>query len=344
MKDAQFWLKRNGSPKIIINEIPENYLVEMRRLLSANAGNIKVNLLGAPARIAKIQTPAYTLFALGLDEDRVKSKRLLATEAATLLSIAEDFEQRAMLAAKKEEAHTKRLIHNLKSLTAKTMQEIFYVARQDNMLLHGKRAKDYVKDEIIKNPDDAASAFIAILKHQAAQNAEFSAFNKLSGDVGQLKKEVHSIHKVLMNVFYLFFGEFTDKGVTVDVQSTQAKATFDYESLHVCIYHIVENSAKYVRQGGAFSVCTSIAAESVDVIFEMESLAIEQDEVGKIFQEGYSGSRAVQEGLNGSGIGLFIASQLAALNGGRLSAIAGIPNLRDPDFARNRFILSIPRN
>jgi len=343
MRDAQFWLQKNSNSKVIINEIPEKYLTKMREILLNSKGNTKAHILNNVARIVKIQNQSHTLFALAFDEDRIKSKRILETEAATLISIAEEFEQQAMLTARKEEAHTKRLIHNLKSLTAKTMQEIFYVARQDTMLQYGKRAKDYVKDEIIKNPDDAASAFIAILKHQAAQNAEFSAFNKLSGDVGQIKREAHSIHKVLMNVFYLFFGEFTDKGVMVDVQATQAKATFDYESIHVCIYHIVENSAKYIRQGGDFSVYTSITPEKIDVTFEMESLAIDQEELGKIFQEGYSGVRSVREKLNGSGIGLYIAKQLAILNGGRLSAIAGIPKPRDPEYAKNKFILSIPR-
>lgn len=343
MKDAYFWLKRNEAPKIIINEISEDHLAVIRKAIPGADGNVKLNISGNRARVVKIQSTSHTLFALAFDEDRIKSRRMLATEAATLMAVADEFEQKAMLAAKKEEAHTKRLIHNLKSLTAKTMQEIFYVARQDSMLSYGKRAKDYVKDEIIKNPDDAASAFISILKHQAAQNAEFSAFNKLSGDVGQLKKESHSIHKVLMNVFYLFFGDFTDKGVTVDVQATQAKAAFDYESIHVCIYHLVENSAKYIRQGGEFSVSTSPSRDSVEIIFEMESLAINQDESDKIFQEGYSGCRSVRDRLHGSGIGLYIARQLANLNGGRLSVIAGIPKLRDPDYARNRFILSIPR-
>jgi signal transduction histidine kinase len=343
MKDAHFWLKRNDSPKIIINEISEELLAEIRVAIPGSSGNLKSSISKSHARIVKIQNPSYTLFALAFDEDRIKNKRILATEAATLMAIAEEFEQRAMLAAKKEEAHTKRLIHNLKSLTAKTMQEIFYVARQDNMLSYGKRAKDYVKNEITKNPDDAAAAFISILKHQAAQNAEFSAFNKLSGEVGQLKKEEHSIHKVLMNVFYLFFGDFTDKGVTVDVQSTQAKANFDYEAIHVCIYHIVENSAKYIRQGGDFSVSTASSPYCVDIVFEMESLAIDQDECDKIFHEGYSGRNSMRDGLNGSGIGLYIARQLANLNGGRLSVIAGIPKLRDPEYARNKFILSIPR-
>ena len=120
----------------------------MREILLNSKGNTKAHILNNVARIVKIQNQSHTLFALAFDEDRIKSKRILETEAATLISIAEEFEQQAMLTARKEEAHTKRLIHNLKSLTAKTMQEIFYVARQDTMLQYGKRAKDYVKDEI----------------------------------------------------------------------------------------------------------------------------------------------------------------------------------------------------
>jgi signal transduction histidine kinase len=342
MNDPIFFLVRNDSKKPILNEIEENQKLEIIRLLGGG-NNIKINLSGKKGRAVRIQNNTYNVLGLAFDEDRVKSKKILFTEAATLLSVADDFERRVMLAAQKEAAHTKRLIHNLKSLTAKTMQEIFYVARQDTMLQQGKRAKHYVKNEIIKNPDDAAAAFISILKHQAAQNAEFSAFNKLNGDVGQLKKESHLVHKVLMNVFYLFFGEFTDKGVTVDVQSTQAKAFFDYESIHVCIYHIVENSAKYIRYGGNFSVSTLLTDTSINVVFDMESLVINPDEAEKIFLEDYSGVRAVRDNLHGSGIGLYIAKQLAILNGGNLSVVSGIGNLRYPEYARNKFILSLPK-
>lgn len=188
MNDPIFFLVRNDSKKPILNEIEENQKLEIIRLLGGG-NNIKINLSGKKGRAVRIQNNTYNVLGLAFDEDQVKSKKILFTEAATLLSVADDFERRVMLAAQKEAAHTKRLIHNLKSLTAKTMQEIFYVARQDTMLQQGKRAKHYVKNEIIKNPDDAAAAFISILKHQAAQNAEFSAFNKLNGDVGQLKKK-----------------------------------------------------------------------------------------------------------------------------------------------------------
>lgn len=343
MTAAQFWLKKNDSSKSVINEISESHLVQINKALPLQEGNIKSIIDGVPARIVKSRTAGYTIFAIAFDKDRIKSKKILEVEVAVMLSVAEEFEVSLKSAAKRAEDHTRRLIHNLKSLTAKTMQEIFYIARQDTMLQRGKQAVDYMRDEVSRNPGEAAAAFLEILKYQAAQNAEFSAFHKLNGEVGQLKKEDHSVHKVLMNAFYLFFREFTDKGVTVDVEKTQLKAVFDYESMHVCIYHLVENASKYIMNGGKFSVSTVVKGGKVDVTFEMESLAIGSDEVGKIFQEGFSGRKSIEQKLNGSGVGLFVAKQLAGLNGCTLHVIPGIPNMKDPDYARNKFILSMPQ-
>lgn len=343
MKEAQFWLKRNGSPKIILDDITENQISQINKLTLNTSGSVKCEIDGKAARVVKKQSTHYTLYALAFDSDRVKSKKILETEAAILLSIADEFEDSVKQATKRAEDHTRRLIHNLKSLTAKTMQEIFYIARQDTMLQRGKQAIAYMQDEIAKNSADAANAFMAILKYQAAQNAEFSAFQKLTGEVGQIKKETHAIHKVLMNVFYLFFKEFTDKGVIVDVQKTTATASFDYESMHVCIYHLVENASKYVRNGGSFSVSTLDQGGNVNVVFEMESLTICQHEVNKIFDEGYSGEKSRVHNLHGSGVGLYVARQLAKINFCTLSAIPGVPNKMDPDYARNKFILSIPK-
>ena len=114
--------------------------------------------------------------------------------------------------------------------------------------------------------------------------------------------------------------------------------------MHVCIYHIVENSAKYISNAGNFTVMTSQLGNKFEVIFEMDSLAIHQDEIDYIFQENYSGKKAIIENLHGSGIGLYISRQLAILNGGGLSVIAGVPKPKDPDYARNRFILTIPNS
>ena len=126
----------------------------------------------------------------------------------------------------------------------------------------------YLERQIKNSPQDVAKALLAILKYQTAQKAEFSAFNKLNGDVGQIKREVHKVHKVLMNVFYLFFNDFTDKSVMVNIGASEVSALFDYDSIHVCAYHLVENAAKYEFCRGILTIeCESVFINENNEIF-----------------------------------------------------------------------------
>ncbi len=145
-----------------------------------------------------------------------------------------------------------------------------------------------------------------------------------------------------MNVFYLFFGEFVSKKVRAEVDKTLLQAVFDYDSIHVCIYYLVENAAKYVRPNSELKVTShEDGAGLVDIRFSMESLVIQPSEVERIFDEGYSGMKAVQGKLSGAGIGLYLARAMAKLNKGRLTVIPGKPSIGS-EYARNSFILTLP--
>jgi signal transduction histidine kinase len=255
-----------------------------------------------------------------------------------MLAVAPTVDQ----AIQRSEGRTRRLLHNLKSLTAKTSQEVFLLAQQDRLLGNPKEVVPYLAEEIQGNLEGTARALLEILKHQAAQKAEYTAFDRLSGKLEQGKLEIHDVHRVLMNVFYLFFGEFITKKVRAKVEPTRTQARFDYDSIHVCIYYLVENAAKYIQPNTDFSVTVSQGADGlVDVRFTMESLAIKREEQDLVFEEGYSGSNAIDANLHGAGLGLYLARSMARINAGSLNVLAGVPRFGS-QYARNTFILTLP--
>lgn len=342
MNEALFFLRSIAKDKAVINDMSPEVLAQVREAF-AKSDSARCSIEGRPSRVMRLRSTTYEVIAVAFDKDRIRSKNLLRTECALMLGAADDFEATIDSAVERAQNHTRRLIHNLRSLSAKTTQEIFYIARQDKMVDSPTKMRSYIRDEVLKNPDEVASAFVAILKHQAAQSAEFSAFQKLSGDVGQLKPEAHSLHKVLMGVGYLFFGEFTERHVRVDVDKTQLYAVFDYESIHVCVYHLFENAAKYCRPGSQLSVTFRVRDNQIEISFDMESLSIPIEEASKIFLEGYSGRVAKRNNLEGSGIGLYVARQLAQMNGGILTVLPGGSTIKGDDYSRNRFILTVPK-
>lgn len=300
-------------------------------------GSIVIELGGRRIRVTRKSAGTYTAMAASADPDRLKSKRRMDAEVNAILSSAPAIEASVKVA----EQRTRRLIHNLKSLTAKTNQEIFNLVQQSSMMSSPRDMVSYVSGEIAKIPDETAKALIEILKHQAAQKAEFSAFEKLSGRVSSIRQEQHEIHRVIMNVLYLFYSDLIDKKVRFAVDSTNLKAIFDYESVHVCIYYLIENAAKYTMRNSVLNITFAEDGRGmVDIRFAMESLAIDHDEEEAVFSEGVSGRRAVSNNLSGGGIGLYLAREMAALNGGSLFLHAGKATIGDT-YARNAFVLSL---
>lgn len=329
------WAGNRSEP--LLSQIPQavlQYCVEQL----PSAGTLTTFIDGKTCRILRKSVDKYSAIAFSVDADRIKSKKLLESEINAMLAVAPTVE----LSIQRSEERTRRLLHNLKSLTAKTTQEVFLLAQQDRLLGNPREVVPYLASEIRDNLEGTARALLEILKHQAAQKAEYTAFDRLSGKLEQSSSEMHDVHRVLMNVFYLFFGEFIVKKVRAEVERTRIQARFDYDSIHVCIYYLVENAAKYTRSNSDFAVSVSQRADGlVDIRFAMESLVIKPEEQDLIFEEGYSGSNAIDAKLHGAGLGLYLARSMARINSGNLNVLAGSP-LRGSQYARNTFVLTIP--
>ena len=83
---------------------------------------------------------------------------------------------------------------------------------------------------------------------------EFSVYSKLFHSNPNLSKNIHSIHKVLLNMLYGFFPDFTDNQIKVNVSQSHAKGYFDYESIHVAFYYVLENAVKYVKNDSEINI------------------------------------------------------------------------------------------
>lgn len=329
------WITSRSEP--LLSQIPQVILQQCVEKLPS-VGTLTTVVDGKKCRVLRKTVGEYFAIAISFDSDRIKSKKLLESEIDAMLTVAPTLE----LTIQRSEGRTRRLLHNLKSLTAKTSQEVFLLAQQDRLIGNPREVVSYLASEIQDNLDGTARALLEILKHQSAQKAEYTAFDRLSGKLEKSNFEMHDVHRVLMNVFYLFFGDFIARKVRANVEQTRIQACFDYDSIHVCIYYLVENAAKYTRSNSDFSVSVSQSPDGlVDIRFVMESLAVKPEEQDLIFEEGFSGSNAIDAKLNGAGLGLYLARSMARINYGNLNVLAG-PPFRYSQYARNTFVLTLP--
>lgn len=298
-------------------------------------------------RAGMIEKSGYQIYGFTTSKDLIFSSQRFKAHLLIIADCAADID--ASITAFKDNVNssTRRLLHNLTSLNAHNMQEIYSLFPQE-LLSKKTSGQILIVENIIKQDiREAALAFLRIDKNNAAMKTEFSVFNKLFEINPKLQKKTHNVHKVLMNVFYLFFNDFTDKDVHVVIDAVgEQTAYFDYESIHVAFFHLIENAVKYVKPNTELKVNIRQEDNNCIITFKMTSLQIKKSEIDRVFEEGYSGNFPTSIGKSGGGIGLSRARNILSLNGASiylkidessLHSAMGIP------FQTNTFIVDLPR-
>lgn len=297
-------------------------------------------------RIGIIKSCNGEIHAISTDPDLIRSSQKFKTISESILNTTPIIENAIYQAKEQVNNNTKRLIHNLTSLNAHSIQEIYALIPQDN--INQKISTQIPNVELIvkSEPRETAITLLKIAKHNAAMKAEFSVFKNLFNDNPVLHKKNHNVHKVLMNMFYLFFPDFTDKNVDVAVSESKETAYFDYESIHVSLYHLIENATKYIKPNSVLNVDIQNINEHIYIKMKMTSLEIKEFEIESIFVEGISGELSKKLGKAGNGIGMSIAKKIILLNSGELLVRPNPATLSDImgiNYQENTFIIKLPR-
>jgi hypothetical protein len=278
--------------------------------------------------------------------DKTKTTKLfkdkldgLAYAYHDLIELREDI---AVDIRKVEQKRVNRLVHNLTSINAHNIQEIYDLVPQEILTADLENQLNHIQKEISSNLKQASLTFLRIAKHNIHMKSEFSIYKKLDRSDPTLDFRYHPIKKVILNVLHTFFVDFSDNEVFVKIEDYLGKIRIDYETIQVALYHLIENASKYVKPKSTMEISFKEIENELKVVFEMDSLNIEDDEIEEIFNEGYSGKNARKIGKSGEGLGLSRIEQMLQLNKGFLEIEKGqeVEKVMGFRFARNKFILS----
>lgn len=248
---------------------------------------------------------------------------------------------------KEEQKKVNRLVHNLTSINAHNIQEIYDLVPQDVLSQNWMTQIKFIKEEILKVPDKAALMFLRIAKHNTHMKSEFSIYKKIERDESsQLEIRQHKLRNVLLNTLHTFFSDFTKRDVYVEVTEFYFVLKFDYETIQVALYHLLENISKYTFPKSKVIVSASEDNENIILRFDMISAYVSPDEKDEIMKEGVSGIMARKMGANGDGIGMWRINQMMEINGGKFEVNFGTIKTSKMgfDFADNSFKLIFKKN
>ena len=245
----------------------------------------------------------------------------------------------------KNERRYQQLVHNLKSINAHCIQEIYELSPTVN-IKDVRRAVSITKDLISKNLNQAALIIFHLLKYFTMMKNEFLVYDRTYDNHMELSFDTYKIRDVVMKILHMFFDDFTAKSVYVNIDENYDKVVLDYPSFSTALYYILENATKYVEPSSELNITFECKNGEYIVRIIMMSYYVSHDDRKHIFEEGYSGETALRLGTNGKGIGMYRAKKLLEQSGAKIIIDFGedINNENGIEYSQNIFNIILPQN
>jgi K+-sensing histidine kinase KdpD len=294
----------DGNGDVILSDLPEEYLFRINNCKSENSlvkfnsrnwrEGISVNRIG-------------TIYLLAYDSDLIKSSRLFNEKMRVLKDFIGNI-------SKIRDSIIKDLLHNLTAIHGHNIQEVHYLIPEYLMLNDIRKQKEKIKEIIVGNLDDTASALIKIIRNNKIMNAEFQNIRVLHGEVPVLEFSKHPIHKVIQSLIYLYLPDFQEKEIRINNNLNSDVIRLDHSTFTDGMIPILENCIKYTKNKTILSFDYYWEDDVFIIKLCMESLRILPNEIKRITDKKFSGSVARSLKRHGSGLGMYHSKKLLELN------------------------------
>ena len=277
----------------------------------------------------------------------IKSSRLFREKQRVYWEIMNELDSLRQNEQRRLTFTINRLIHNLISLNAQSIQAIYSKISQDKFIQENRNdLLNEIEKHVKKDSFGTAKLIIDLLKNEKLEKTEFSSYGKLFENE-PVSIRPYSIHKIILLILNSFWDEFNEKDVRVVIGSCYNKVMVDYDVVAAILVYLFDNNSKYILPDTTLNIQFETLSDYVQVEFDMVSIKIEQDEETRIFEEGYSGINPKKINRDGNGLGLSLAKRLVNLINGRLTIIRDCDESKRQsrlgiEFENNKIVLSLP--
>lgn len=278
-------------------------------------------------------------------DEATKSARLFREKQRNLVEMVPLMLSARRQAGEKASENVSRLVHNLVTLNAQTIQSIYSVAPQGEFSKKDRNTLIRAVARRLEDSEKAAVLVISLLKNANLEKSEFAVYRKLREEepVGIRR---FPVHRVFMLVLSTYWDAFKDKDVFVRVGSCTESVLVDYDTTAASLGLLLDNAVKYVLPGSTIEATFVRADDWVKLSLDMISLRIGGDEVDRLCEEGFSGEEARKIGREGEGRGLYLVEQLLGLSRAELCVERDVDGdcrvyRMGMHFEKNRFMVAM---
>ena len=159
---------------------------------------------------------------------------------------------------------------------------------------------------------------------------------------GYGKRRRSRVRNAVKRLSSLFAGQFIEMGKKLEVKGDSFGHALVYQSFDLLLMPLLHNALKYSDDGSTSTIEISERGRTCTITVKSFGPLIPERERARIFDRGYQGSHGRVRGQRGgSGLGLYIAAEIAKANDSTLDYEAGTVDPRS-SFGFNKFSLGVP--
>ncbi|WP_125587767.1 sensor histidine kinase [Companilactobacillus jidongensis] len=111
---------------------------------------------------------------------------------------------------------------------------------------------------------------------------------------------------------------FISKRIGISLDVTDDKVLTDEKWLNFILNQIITNSLKYTDQGGKIEIFTTNNHNNVELHIKDNGIGIEDKDISRIFNKGFTGGNGRKSGSKSTGIGLYLVKKMVDKLGHRI--------------------------
>jgi hypothetical protein len=347
MKTFNQFIDKDG--KSLLNNFP----LEIQHLLNkeiSKSEKIEIKLFNknTKARIGKLQNESGSVIVFSIEERYVNSSNFFYELLNISLISLENIIQFRNNFSLNQNEYVQDLVHNLTSLNTYNVQELESLIPSKILTQNINTQKDVIKNIITEKPIVTASTLLKLIKYNYAMKVEFSVFEKTIMQNPKVQKLELSIKEIILSILQVFIQEFEQRNIIVSIDNNEKRFHVDFEILFVSLFYILENAIKYCCSNSNFKILLKEEHNRFNVIFDMLSLRIEDEEVSKICQKKFRAKSAIELTEDGKGIGMSRVLKTLKLNNAEIEIVPRVTNYTKVKnnlvYEHNQFILKFDTN
>ncbi len=160
-----------------------------------------------------------------------------------------------------------------------------------------------VKNNIIENTTQFAKDICELSKEIKFMDYQIGGYRLLNDKNTEKSVTKQNLRRFLLGLSHQFFKDFSVADIYIELYRIDwdVFCLFEYETFNIAMHNFLQNAVKYAKPGSRIHVTT--INEKQQLVFSMDSVKIERDEILKIYEKGRYGKHA-PENLKGDGIGM----------------------------------------